>query len=103
MVSLDIIQAFSKQVVAEFHPKSIWLFGSYAYGVPTDDSDVDFLIVMDTVLHPARQASIIRVKLRPTFPVDLVVHSPQEIQERLSQGDTFLRSIFTYGRRLFES
>ena len=98
-----MIHTFSKRIAEEFHPKSIWLFGSYASGVPTEDSDVDFLIVMESELHPARQASMIRVMLRPPFPVDLVVHTPQEIRARLSQGDSFLSSIFARGRKLYES
>jgi len=46
MVSMRDIQAFAKRVAAEFHPQRIILFGSYARGEATADSDVDMLVVM---------------------------------------------------------
>ena len=46
MVNKRKIQEFSGQVAAQFRPDRIILFGSYAYGSPTEDSDVDLLVVM---------------------------------------------------------
>ena len=103
MVRQEDILAFAQTLVKEFHPASIWLFGSYAYGEPTKDSDVDFLIVMQTDIHPARQAAFIRLKTRPSFPVDLVVRTPAQIHERLAVGDSFLETIFSCGKPLYES
>jgi len=46
MVSRDEIQAFVDQIVKRFRPSKVILFGSYAYGTPTEDSDVDLMVVM---------------------------------------------------------
>jgi predicted nucleotidyltransferase len=64
MISRDDIRAFVDQVVRRFHPTRIILFGSYAYGEPTPDSDVDLLVVIQEitskgiVLHEADDARV---------------------------------------------
>ena len=47
MVTREDIQATCDDIVREFAPLQVILFGSYAYGTPTEDSDVDLLVVMD--------------------------------------------------------
>ena len=47
MVTRQEIQAITDDIVREFVPLQVILFGSYAYGAPTEDSDVDLLVVMD--------------------------------------------------------
>lgn len=102
MVKRQSIKTFVNQVAAQFHPKRVILFGSYAYGKPTPDSDVDLLIVMPHEGHPAVQAGEIRKHIRAGFPVDLVVRSPKEIRKRLSMGDFFIREIMERGQPLYE-
>ena len=48
MIERNKIQAFVDEVVRQFQPERVVLFGSYAYGQPTEDSDVDLLVIMDT-------------------------------------------------------
>ena len=97
------ILAYAQAVAREFHPERIIFFGSYAYGTPTEDSDVDVLVVMPHDGHPAYKAAEIELKLRPGFPLDLMVRSPQRIRERLAGGDRFVREIFERGSPLYES
>ena len=97
------ILAYAQAVAREFQPERIILFGSYAYGTPTEDSDVDFLVVMPHDGHPAYKAAEIELKVRPGFPLDLMVRSPQRIRERLAGGDRFVREIFERGSPLYES
>ena len=47
MVTRKEIQATCDEIVRKFAPLQVILFGSYAYGTPTEDSDVDLLVVMD--------------------------------------------------------
>jgi uncharacterized protein len=102
MVSRQHIKAFVKQVVAQFHPQRVILFGSYAYGKPTEDSNVDLLVVMPHRGHPAVQAAEIRNHVRAGFPMDLVVRSPKEIKRRLAMDDFFIREIMERGQPLYE-
>src|ERR1700719_3628529 len=78
-VPMRVIRKFARQVVEHFQPDKIILFGSYAYGTPHQDSDVDILVVM-----PARnelsQAFKIRVALQRHFPLDLIVRTPENLE-----------------------
>jgi predicted nucleotidyltransferase len=96
-----LIRRFARQVAERFHPDQIILFGSYAYGTPHADSDVDILVVM-----PARnqldQAVKIELACDPPFPLNLIVRTPHALRWRLAEGDSFLREITTKGKVLYE-
>jgi predicted nucleotidyltransferase len=96
-----LIRQFAREVVERFGPEKIILFGSYAYGKPHADSDVDILVVM-----PARneldQAVRIRLAIDNNFPLDLVVRTPKNLAWRLAEGDSFLREIVSKGKVLYE-
>jgi len=97
MTDMAAIREYSDRVVRDFHPKRIVLFGSYAKGTATADSDVDLLVVMPFEGKPWRLAAMIRNRVRPEFPLDLVVRTPQQIEERLGRGDTYLEQLMQEG------
>ncbi len=75
------IEAMTQQIVQRFHPLKIILFGSYARGGITVDSDVDLLVVMEVSGSKRRQASEIDLALAGrTLPLDLIVVTPQEFE-----------------------
>ncbi len=82
-ITLSDIQDVVDQIVDRFHPDKIWLFGSFAHGTPTSDSDVDLLVAMDTALRNVQQAVEIRQAVDFPFPVDLLVRTPKQIAPRL--------------------
>jgi predicted nucleotidyltransferase len=100
-ISLRTIRRYATQVAERFRPNQIVLFGSYAYGKPTAESDVDLLVVM-----PARNqldmAAQIRLALRAPFPMDLIVRTPKRMRERLAIGDSFTTEIVSKGKVLYE-
>src|SRR5437764_3778444 len=100
-VPIRAIRRFARQVADQFRPDKIILFGSYAYGTPHADSDVDLLVVM-----PARnqldQAYRIRRAVRAPFPMDLIVRTPTKVRQRLQEGESFLTEILTKGKVLYE-
>jgi predicted nucleotidyltransferase len=100
-VPLSAIRRFAREVAQRFSPEKIILFGSYAYGRPHADSDVDILVVM-----PARdeisQAVRIRMAVPAPFPMDFLVRTPEHLRRRLEQGDQFLREIVSKGKVLYE-
>ena len=91
-----------ERIAQELHPEKIVLFGSYAYGTPTPDSDVDLLVVLDkSVSSKERYLSVCRL-LRPRpFPVDIIVKTPQQIAQALENKDYFIQEIITKGRMLY--
>ncbi len=102
MIARKQIKKYVREVASRFRPQKVILFGSYAYGKPTVDSDVDLLVVMPHKDHPALQAAEIRKSVRAGFPLDLVVRSPDEVQHRLDMGDPFVREVITKGQSLYE-
>jgi predicted nucleotidyltransferase len=98
---MAVIRRFARRVAEHFHPDKIILFGSYAYGTPHQDSDVDMLVVM-----PARnqldQAVRIELVCDPSFPLDLIVRTPKNLKWRLEEGESFLRDIMARGKVLYE-
>jgi uncharacterized protein len=92
-----------KRIVSELKPEKIILFGSYAYGNPTPDSDVDLLVIMDRKgSYKERYLAVARL-LRPrTFPVDLIVKTPKEFVSALKTNSYFTKEIYTKGVILYE-
>lgn len=91
------------RIVKFFDPDKILLFGSFAYGTPRKDSDIDLLIIMETDERPAqRRIQISRLFRDRQVAMDFIVKTPSEIDERLSIGDFFIKKILEKGRVLYE-
>ena len=97
------IHDLAEQISVLFHPQKIILFGSYAYGTPRPESDVDLLVIMDTQLSELEQAAVICRTIPYRFVLDLVVYTPKRLDQRLEWGDSFLREIMRRGVTLYES
>src|ERR1017187_8727440 len=102
LVSLSETRRFARRIAAQFRPEKIILFGSYAYGEPNADSDVDLLVVM-----PGRnqldQAGKIYLEIPAPFPLDLIVRTPRKLNQRLANGDLFTTYIVANGKVLYEA
>ena len=92
-----------RQIAEKFDPKQIILFGSYAYGHPRPESDVDLLVVMETPLKQSKQARQIRQAINYNYGLDLLVRTPTTLKQRLEWGDFFLREITEKGKVVYES
>ncbi len=104
MVTRQEIQATCDDIVRKFAPLQVILFGSYAYGTPTEDSDVDLLVVMDIPKSEYLNKAIeIRQCISYRFGLDLLVRSPEEIAYRVSYNDWFLSEIAEKGEVLHGS
>lgn len=79
------------------------MFGSYANGSPSEDSDVDLLVVMPYKGKSVDKSVEIRLKIRPPFPMDLLVRTPLKVEERLGIGDDFMKEIVETGKVLYEA
>ena len=103
MIDEKSIQALRDRITTECSPERIILFGSYAYGNPISESDVDILVI---VKHgdsgPKKAAELLR-RINPRIPVDLVVRTVDEIKSRLQANDFFIAEILNHGRVLYEA
>jgi uncharacterized protein len=100
------IKTLCSEIAREFHPDKIVLFGSHAHGKPRPESDVDLLIVMPFEGSPFRQAGVILdhvVHAVGVMPLDLLVRTAQQVQERIQMGDSFMLDIIERGRVMYEA
>ncbi len=97
------IRKVCQRIADEFKPEKIILFGSYAYGKPTPDSDVDLLVVMPFDGGYFQQARKIRRQLNLALPLDLLVRTPEQVRYRLKIGDSFMREILERGKVMYET
>ena len=103
MVTMNQIEDLGRRIGREFRPDRVVLFGSYAQGTATQDSDVDLLIILPFEGKSVIQSVEIRMRLRPAFPVDLIVRTPEKVRERLAMGDDFMREVLEEGKVLYEA
>jgi predicted nucleotidyltransferase len=98
---MRVIRRYTRAIAQRFQPDKIILFGSYAYGTPHEDSDVDLLVVM-----PCRNQLDMGVKIRlalaAPFPMDLIVRTPKEMKWRLEERESFTTEITSKGKVFHE-
>jgi predicted nucleotidyltransferase len=100
-IPMGVIRRWAKQVAERFRPDKIILFGSYAYGTPHEDSDVDVLVIMPARSHHTQPVRI-RLAVPPSFPMDLFVWTPYDMQWGLAERESFHTEIVTKGKVLYE-
>ena len=96
------IQLLVQKIVAGFDPLKVILFGSRAWGNPSQDSDVDLLIIKDTDISRGDRIRNVHKLIRDIeVPVDVLVYTPSEVARRLSLRDFFVEDIINKGKVLF--
>ena len=103
MIDEKSILELRDRIALEFQPQRIIMFGSFADGTQAEHSDLDLLIIMKYVGSGLRKAVEILNRINPRVPVDLVVKTPEEIQQRIRENDFFLADILRRGRVLYEA
>src|SRR5437016_5504085 len=103
-IPLSAIRRYARQIAERFHPEKIILFGSYAYGRPHNESDVDLLVIMPT-RNAIDQAIRIDLAFERPFALDLHVRTPYQVKQGLKEGDCdwFLREVMEKGKVLYEA
>ena len=103
-IPLQRIRVAARRIGRQMRPRKVILFGSYASGQATAESDVDLLVIMSSRQRPAARAAAVSRLLDPRpFAVDILVRTPQEIAKRLAMGDSFIKEILQHGKVLYEA
>ena len=104
MVAMTDIKRYCDDIAAACKPQRIILFGSHAYGKPTEDSDVDVLVVLPKKRRVMRDADVkIRLKARASFPVDMLVRGEAEVERRIRDRDMFMLDVTENGKVMYEA
>lgn len=101
----DLLREIVEQIVTAFKPKKVILFGSRAYGEPASDSDIDLLIVTDALKTRSvfeRHRAVSDLFSNRRFALDVLVRTPQELEQLANQGPDFFKEIVTRGKVLYE-
>lgn len=102
MISRKAIQQYCDAIAVAFHPRKIILFGSYAYGTPTEDSDVDVMVVMPRKRFRRDLGVRVRTKVPANFPVDVLVEPEDRLERRILDGESFILDITEKGKVMYE-
>ncbi len=102
MIPMRDIQRYCDGIAAEFKPRKIILFGSYAYGKPTEDSDVDVMVVMSKKRYRRDLGWRIPVKVPPSFPLDVLVEPEDRLQRRINDRECFILDVTEKGKVMYE-
>lgn len=97
------IERISREIVREINPEKVILFGSYARGMQTSDSDIDLIIVNKTDLPKhKRSLAIRRLFYRKLIPMDIKVYTPEEFESERVNKFSFLNSALKESRVLYD-
>lgn len=103
-IPFERIQLIAKQIGEQFNPEKVVLFGSYAWGTPTEDSDVDLLVIMSAIEgHPVKFAGKIRYTLPRDIAIDVLVRDLEFVDYRVKNFDGFMSQILEKGKILWEA
>lgn len=103
MISPDNIRSLVDKIVTTYQPDKIMLFGSYATGQATNDSDVDLLIIKDTgIPRHQRGREVRRFLYGLKIPMDIVVATPQELEQSRLQPYSFLATALHSAKTVYE-
>lgn len=101
-VPAEAIEEVVRHIAAAFPPDRIVLFGSYAYGQPDPESDVDLMVVMDTDLRETAQAMCTLQQVEHHFGLDVIVRTPSSLARRVALGDPFMIEVLDRGKVMYE-
>ena len=97
------IRRITNIIIRQYKPEKIILFGSYAWGKPTKDSDLDFFVVKKTKATTLKRLNEVGgLFMRRLYPMDFLVYTPDQIRRRLAMGDFFVKDVIRKGKLLYD-
>jgi len=103
MIAQTKIEDIVNRIAVKYMPDKIILFGSYAYGIPNENSDLDFLIIKDSEKpRPERAIEIRKILFGSMVPLDILVYTNKEIQEAMNSKYNFVYQVMHTGKIVYE-
>lgn len=103
MIKLEEVKKIAEKIGKEYNLEKVILFGSFAWGRPGPDSDIDLFIIKETK-NTRETAKKIDGSIFPRpFPIDILVYSPEQLKRRQKMNDFFIKDILTKGKVLYSA
>jgi len=102
MIDDQTIRDLCRLIVQDFQPDKIILFGSYASGQSTPDSDLDLLVILPFEGKNITKSPEILNRTNPRFPIDLLARRPDDTERRYREGDPLIREALDRGKVLYD-
>lgn len=98
----ELIQEIKNRIVSAVHPEKIILFGSYAYGTPTRDSDLDLCVILQTRDNKRERFKIRKMLNNFNVPMDILVFTPQQVERYdNAPSEYFIPTILKKGKVIY--
>lgn len=98
------LKEITEKIVKEYQPEKIILFGSWAWGEPHENSDLDIFIVKTTNTPSLKRIEELdRLFSRRELPMDFLVYTPEQVERRMTMGDLFVKDILENGKVLYDA
>ncbi len=104
MMKQSHILLLIREIASEYQPEKIYLFGSYATGKATTDSDIDLFIIKKTTKRKIERSREVRrcIKNYPATGIDIFVYTPSELNNALLQTINLGKEAVTMGKLMYE-
>ena len=102
MIDEKKLESIKNRIVEAVSPEKIILFGSYASGESTEDSDIDIVVIWDTDLNPhKRNLFLSRLFLKRNFSLDIFAFTKKEAEKLKEVAGTILYEAFHHGKVIY--
>ena len=103
MNTQNLINEVKKRLVSAYQPLEIYLFGSYAWGTPTAESDLDLLVIIEESQEKSYQRPIkgYRALFDIDTPNDIIVYTKTEFEEKSSLVSTLAYKVKLRGQKIY--
>lgn len=103
LLTNDNINDIKNKIVEKFHPEKIYLFGSYANGTATEESDLDIAVILNNSINKLDNIRGIRNLLRDiNNPIDIIVYNNNEFNDKVKKKYSFETTIVNDGILMYE-
>lgn len=103
MIDANMIEEVKKRLIKAYNPSEIYIFGSYAWGSPDEESDLDLCVVVDELGKDRYRALVEGHKALMDLDLakDIILCTQQEFNERVNNVSTMIYKIKRRGKQIY--